>query len=49
MMLYVSFFDVRRIARDAKAEEPAAKKAEPDAPSDPAAQPESLPAVVPVK
>jgi len=47
MMLYVSFFDVRRIARDAKAEEPAKEK--PDAPSGPAAQPESLPAVVPVK
>jgi regulator of sigma E protease len=49
MMLYVSFFDVRRIARDAKADEPAKKTESSDAPSGPAAQPESLPAVVPVK
>ena len=48
MMLYVSFFDVRRIARDARAGEPAKEK-KPDAPSGPAAQPENLPAVVPVK
>ncbi len=47
MMLYVSFFDVRRIARDAKAESPAKENA--DTPSGPAAQPESPPAGVPVK
>ncbi len=50
MMLYVSFFDVRRIARDTKAEEPDAKNETPaDAASGPAAPPDTLPAVVPVK
>lgn len=40
MMLYVSFFDVRRIARDGQAEEPPQEEAAPAAePATPAAQP----------
>ncbi len=46
MMLYVTFFDVRRIARDVKPDEPKAAPAatEPVKPAEPA-----LPAVVPIK
>ncbi len=40
MMLYVSFFDVKRIARDARGGEPAKEKAEPK----PAPKPEPAPA-----
>ena len=47
MMLYVSFFDVRRWSRDARAEEPAEEA--PDPAASPASAPDALPVVVPVK
>lgn len=49
MMLYVSFFDVRRWSRDGKTAEAPAKEKAPEPATKPVTPPETLPVVVPVK